>query len=306
MAELALKIKLPANFRRQDFLAFHQRDTQEIAERVSDNQLCKGIIWQARPALLEISFLKNHAEASLCFAGRGSRQTAELFEPFVAHLLGLNQSTKDFEQTFAGHAELGALISAQAGLRIPQAASAFEAISWAIIGQQISVSAAVSIRRKFIQLVAARHQSGLLAYPAADSLTGISCDTLRAAGLSQTKAATLLRLAEVMREQNLDAQLQACWHADKNRAQRMATISEQLASIRGIGPWTISYALLRGFGWLDGSLHGDVAVRRNLQRLLALDEKPDEKFTQQWLAQFAPWRALAAAHLWAMQTKAGY
>lgn len=28
-------------------------------------------------------------------------------------------------------------------------------------------------------------------------------------------------------------------------------IREQLMAIRGISPWTVNYALLRGFDWLD-------------------------------------------------------
>lgn len=81
-------------------------------------------------------------------------------------------------------------------------------------------------------------------------------------------------------------------------------IYEQLIQKRGIGPWTIHYALLRGFGWLDGSLHGDAAVRRNLQKLLHeqnkfTEEKISQEETQKWLAPFSPWRALVAAHLWA-------
>ena len=79
-------------------------------------------------------------------------------------------------------------------------------------------------------------------------------------------------------------------------------VRQQLLAVRGIGPWTVNYALLRGFGWLDGSLHGDVAVRRSLQSLLASPEKITEAATQAWLAQVAPWRALVAAPLWAAQS----
>ena len=64
--------------------------------------------------------------------------------------------------------------------------------------------------------------------------------------------------------------------------------------------------LFSGFGFLDGSLHGDVAVRRNLQALLGREEKIDENETKRWLAQFSPWRALVAAHLWAMNKTDGY
>ena len=49
-------------------------------------------------------------------------------------------------------------------------------------------------------------------------------------------------------------------------------MTSRLLGIKGIGPWTISYALLRGFGWLDGSLHGDVAVRNGLKTLLKAEQ----------------------------------
>jgi DNA-3-methyladenine glycosylase II len=81
-------------------------------------------------------------------------------------------------------------------------------------------------------------------------------------------------------------------------------VRESLLRLRGIGPWTVNYALLRGFGWLDGSLHGDVAVRRKLQRLLGASASMSEADTQSWLAQFSPWRALVAAHLWALPAAA--
>jgi DNA-3-methyladenine glycosylase II len=70
--------------------------------------------------------------------------------------------------------------------------------------------------------------------------------------------------------------------------------------VSGIGPWTVYYALLRGFGWLDGSLHGDAGVRRGLQVLLNSSEKVSEEHARVWLAEFSPWRALVIAHLWAV------
>ena len=93
------------------------------------------------------------------------------------------------------------------------------------------------------------------------------------------------------------------WAIDPPVSSLVEVIREKLSAVRGIGPWTINYALLRGFGWLDGSLHGDAAVRRNLQRLLhgSEEQKLGEEEARRWLAQFSPWRALVAAHLWASE-----
>lgn len=68
---------------------------------------------------------------------------------------------------------------------------------------------------------------------------------------------------------------------------------EQLLAIRGIGPWTVNYALLRGYGWLGGSLHGDAAVRRGLQTLWGRPDKVSMQEAEDWLAPFAP-----CARLW--------
>ena len=85
----------------------------------------------------------------------------------------------------------------------------------------------------------------------------------------------------------------------------MQQIEQQLLAIKGIGPWTLNYCLLRGYGWPDGSLHGDVAVRRAIG-LLQKEEKPDAAAARIWLDQFQPWRALVAAHLWASLSDKSY
>jgi DNA-3-methyladenine glycosylase II len=122
---------------------------------------------------------------------------------------------------------------------------------------------------------------------------------LRQAGFSQTKARTLISFSQ---------QLQAESRPMDEWMEFMGAneIRERLMAVRGIGPWTISYTLLRGFGWLDGSLHGDVAVRRGLQSLLSSSEKITEDSAKRWLAAFSPWQALVAAHLWAFTTKNDY
>ncbi|ERT13859.1 hypothetical protein [Photorhabdus temperata] len=88
--------------------------------------------------------------------------------------------------------------------------------------------------------------------------------------------------------------------------QNIQQLTHNLLTIKGIGIWTINYALLRGFNYLNGSLHGDVAVRRNIQRLINQNEKVSAEQAEKWLANFAPWKALLAAHLWRQESSAGY
>lgn len=302
-------ITLPRNFRLADFLAFHQRDAQMLAEIVSERQLHKGIIWEGMPACITFDFAKKQVDAILHIDTGQQKRDAEKIQcrlqQHAQHMLGLNQTINDFEKFIADHPQLNNLITRQSGLRIPQAATTFEALTWAIIGQQISVSAAVSMRRKFIQHTGLQHSSGIWCYPSAAQITALTEDNLRPLGFSQSKARTVIELGKMINSGNLplDNWLHDYWQGKPLASQ---AIYDALIKVRGIGPWTVNYTLLRGFGWLDGSLHGDVAVRRNLQLLLNTAEKPDEKTTQSWLATFSPWRALVAAHLWAMQKVDGF
>lgn len=290
--QLTCKIKLPKRYHVNTILAFHQRDSQAIAEHVHEHSLAKGLLWNNQPACLTIDFQSGAAQAQLILDGTATTGDSALLSKYLHRLLGLPQAIEEFEQRFQNHLELGPMLHRQTGLRIPTTFSIFEAISWAIIGQQISVSAAVSIRRKLILHTNISHSSGLLCYPSAEYIAQLNLKELRNCGFSITKAQALLTVSHMISNGELH-------FTDEFTTPPIDSIRQQLSAIRGIGPWTINYVLLRGFGWLDASLHGDIAVRRGLQKLLASPGKMSEKQVQQWLEQFSPWRALVAAHLWA-------
>jgi len=293
MSRLELQLALPADYRLADLLDFHRRDVQALAERVGDRNLAKGILWRGQPACLSLEFAPGQVRVGLLVDGDAGDEAAPL-RALAEHMLGLTQPVEAFEDAYAGHPLLGPLVAANRGLRVPQSASPFEALSWAISGQQISLAVAISLRRKLIQLAGRRHSGGLLCYPDAAAVAALDEDSLGRAGFSRAKSQTLLLLAREVQAGRLP--LDAWLEHEPAEA-----IGARLLALKGIGPWTVDYALLRGFARLDGSLHGDAAVRRQLGRLLGREERLDQAFVRDWLRPFAPWRALVAAHLWAMQ-----
>lgn len=286
-------IDLPAHFRHRDILEFHGRDRQAVAEHVTADSLRKGIVWHGYPACLNLSFSSGSVFAELELAGPESAADPAAFSAMLRRMLGLTQPVEAFEASHGKHPQLGPLLARQRGLRVPLAATPFEALSWAVSSQQISLAAAVTVRRKLILMAGPRHSGGLLCYPDAAHIAALEVEDLRRAGYSQTKAMTLLTLGRMVAAQALplDAWL--------TKPPPVEEIRAHLLAIHGVGPWTVDYALLRGLGWLNGSLHKDAGVRHGLQRLLQRVERMDETETREWLAQFSPWRALVAAHLWA-------
>ncbi|WP_323860545.1 DNA-3-methyladenine glycosylase family protein [Xenorhabdus szentirmaii] len=293
------EIALPINYHINDFLAFHQRDEMGVSEMVQQNQIKKGIIWHDNPALLTITLEDGKAQIQLDIDGDKPFYSPESLTDLASHMLGLKQPVEAFESLYQTHPVIGELISRQMGLRIYQSATPFEALNWAIIGQQISVSAAISIRRRFIQAIGIQHSSGLLCYPTYKQVIQCSQNDLCQCGFSAGKANALLNICHL-----IDSGILVLTIPESENEIKLLT--EKLLSIKGIGMWTVNYALLRGFNYLNGSLHGDVAVRRNLQYLLKREDKVSPEQTEKWLAEFSPWKALVGAHLWQQQSRSGY
>ena len=320
---------LPAAYRLQEVLGFHQRDAEQLAEQITHTaggqpRLRKGLDWQGQPAWMELAWeapaphptgsgpLQVRAMLHLPGKSLADACTQARWAATVRRMLGLAYPPGALEAAHAAHPLLGPLLRAQAGLHVPAAPTAWEALTWAITGQQISVAAAVTLRRRLIRAAGTPlplEEAGaapLFTYPSAAQVAQLGGDGLRAAGYSQAKTRALLALAELVGSGALPLEdwVQAS-DAGRMRAAEVDAAMQQLLAVPGIGPWTVHYTLLRGLGWPDGSLHGDVAVRKALARLQGV-ERITEAQARDWLAAFAPWRALVAAHLWASLSAKAY
>lgn len=286
-------IALPAGYRLHDVLAFHSRDAESVAEQVGARRLRKGLLLDGVALELDIVFddaLTSASCAALADGALTPSLQAQVREAAL-NVLGLRIDPQPFLDFAAGDALLGALTQRQPGLRIVQSASVFEALTWAIIGQQINLPFAIALRRSFVLQAGRQHSGGLWCYPAVADAARLNIDDLTSRKFSRAKAETLLRLARLVDDGELALELTPSRGVDE--------VSAALLAVKGIGPWTVNYGLLRGYGYADCSLHGDVAIRTALHNLIGGDARPDIAQTEKILFQYRPHRTMAAAHLWA-------
>ncbi len=175
---------------------------------------------------------------------------------------------------------------------------AFDPFEWsvrAVLGQQISVRAALTIAGRLVSKLGTASKVTpaapvpLFAWPDANRLANANLQTLTSLGLTRARASTVLGLARAVAA----GALQLDRHADP-----VAT-REALLALPGIGPWTAQYIELRALGWPDAFPAGDLGLRKALGGISTAE---CESMSQRW----RPWRAYAATHLWhGLSEKAG-
>ena len=179
---------------------------------------------------------------------------------------------------------LAPLVHARPGLRIPGAYDGFELAVRAVLGQQVSVSAG----RTFAARLAARYGSPLAVpddgQPAMPTLlfpgpAQLADADLSGVGLTTSRQATLRALAGAM----------ATGRLDLDPGTDPAEAAARLSELPGIGPWTVSYILMRAVRDPDAFPETDLGLRRAIERLGC-----PPAHARRW----RPWRAYAALHLW--------
>ena len=183
----------------------------------------------------------------------------------LRRLLDLDANMLQIEQQLAGHPLFsGGLIN---GLRIPGLWNNWEAGVRAILGQQVSVAGARTQLNRLVQALGQTITADKRLFPTpqavlASDLTMIKVPALRRQTLRDLAAFVL--------------------------AEPDAT-PERWLSIKGIGPWTVNYARMRGLGDSDIWLAGDLGVQKALART---------HNTTTNTTTLAPWRSYATFQLW--------
>jgi DNA-3-methyladenine glycosylase II len=297
MSSATIVIELPAGYDRAHALAFHGRDAGGPAEQVAQSgetaQIRKGVLLDGVPVLFD---LRLHADRAECNIDAGPHDADRgRVQQVLANMLGLRIDPAAFARMVEDDALFGPLVRRQPDLRVIQSATVFEALTWAVIGQQINLPFAISLRRSFIEQAGRPHPSGLWCYPEAADAARLDIEQLTSRKFSRAKAETLLRLAHMVADGELDLE-NLMTDGDVERA------GASLLAVKGIGPWTVNYALLRGYAYQDCSLHGDVAVRTAIGRLLGENDvakRPAMREAEAFLQAYRPQRTMAAAYCWA-------
>lgn len=185
---------------------------------------------------------------------------------------------------------LAPLVAARPGLRVPGAWDGFELAVRAVLGQQISVIAAIKLAGRLVSQYGeplgalADHVEGLTrVFPTAARLAVVPPADLP---MPRARAMALVALAKAV---VADPQIFRV-------GRTLDAVVIDLRALKGIGEWTAHYIAMRELREPDAFPPGDVGLRR---ALTGPDGRPPTvadilSRAERW----RPWRAYAAQHLW--------
>ena len=180
---------------------------------------------------------------------------------------------------------LGELITRHRGDVLTGSGDGFRTLVNAIVGQQISVSAAASIWRRL---------NTLLPDLSPHLVVGASHDELRSVGLSNRKAEYIAGIARAFADGSVDA--------DAWRSMDDDQVRSQLTALRGVGPWTAEMVLIFHLHRPDVLPIGDIGLVNAAARIYGWTEVTTLPERAARLGEYAerwrPWRTVATWYIW--------
>jgi DNA-3-methyladenine glycosylase II len=154
-----------------------------------------------------------------------------------------------------------------------------------IIGQQLSVKAAASIRDRFKDLFGGR-------LPSPEEILTKDVEELRSVGFSRAKANYVRDLAQHVVDGKVTFEHLPRLSNDE--------IIAELTDVKGIGEWTVHMFLMFCMGRLDVLAYGDLGIRNGIKQLYGLEQAPSPAQVKEIAAsnKWHPFESIACWYIW--------
>jgi DNA-3-methyladenine glycosylase II len=204
-------------------------------------------------------------------------------------MLGLDVDLSGFYALAARERKLAPLAESFRGVRPPRFPSLFEALVCGVSCQQITLALGIHLLNRLAREYGATADGEAHAFPEPGAIEQAEPAALRALGYSLNKARALRAAARAAAAGGLDPVALAL--LDDSAA------IARLRSLRGVGPWTAEYVLLRGLGRIGIFPSADSGAIKGLARVLALRRPLSAPRADRLLQRFSPYAGLVYFHL---------
>jgi DNA-3-methyladenine glycosylase II len=181
------------------------------------------------------------------------------------------------------------------GLRILTIPDLFEAICWAMIGQQINLRFAYTLKKRFVESFGEKftfHRRHYYLFPTPQSISCLKVSDLRDLQFTARKSEYIIELAQKMRDGDFSRE-------GLLRHNSFESSRKELMRLRGVGQWTADYVSLRFLRDPAAFPVADVGLQNAIKQQLNLNKKPTADDIIRYSNAWKNWQAYATFYLWA-------
>ncbi len=285
-------LPVPKEFSYEMNFQFLQRSPRELLHRVEQGMAIKLLKVGTEKVLLRIR--EGQGKLILEFLnGEPSVQAKQFVRNYVVEWFDLETDLKPFYKMANEDKLLKALVKKFYGYRIIGQPDLFESIVWAVLGQQINLQFAYTLKQRFVEQFGERlhwNNESFYLFPQAKLVSGLTDEALLPLQFSRQKSKYTIIIAEAFANGEISK--------EKLTGVPLPEAKEILMKIKGIGNWTANYALMKTFRYPDAFPLEDAGVHNAIKNLTSMDRKPTLDEVRKIFKKYKGWEAYATLYLW--------
>lgn len=294
-----LKLTVEGAFRFSEILKYLARNANECLFSIRGGRVYKAIPIAQQTPVVEISAERDNKDNIITVRFLGETNPSEkrvrtAVARYIINWFDLDRDLSPFYELAQTDRLLKQAVDVFYGLRMVGISDLFEVISWGIIGQQINLAFAYTLKRRLVENFGRKVECEGEVYwifPAPQDIAALTIQDLSPLRMTVKKCEYLIGVAKLMAEGNLTKELLA-------GAGEFKKAEKTLISIRGIGPWTANYVLMRCLRVPSAFPIDDVGLQNSIKHLLRMEKKPSKDEILKLSAGWTNWEAYATFYLW--------
>lgn len=288
----SLRIPPPKEFSFELALAFLRRSPRELLHKITDDKIEKALKVNGMPIIFSIQYEREELVVEFLNTKVTVAQATEVVK-FVREWLDLDTDLKPFYAMCQNDKLLKLLAERFYGYRIVGQPDLFESLVWAVLGQQINVQFAYTLKQKFVEqfgeTVMLKEEPFYL-FPDPAVVSKLQAEQLLALQFSRQKAAYTINIAKAFADGALSKEMLT--------GLTLKEAKDELMKIKGIGNWTANYALMKTFRHADAFPLEDAGIHNAIRNLKKLNRKPTLEEVKRIFRKYKGWEAYATLYLW--------
>ncbi|WP_336634599.1 DNA-3-methyladenine glycosylase [Lysinibacillus fusiformis] len=290
-----IAITLPEHFNMIANLGYLSREKNECMYEIENDSITKVISIGGIRSLVQINVI-NNKQMIVQFLNESSpieRWQREEIVKFIDEWFDLNNDLTPFYELAKEDSLLEGPARSFYGLRVIGIPDLFEALCWGVLGQQINLAFAYTLKRKFVEKFGdfiEWNGKKYWVFPSYERIAQLTPSDLADIKMTVKKSEYIVGIAKLM----------ASGELSKEKLMKMdfKDAEKSLIKIRGVGPWTANYVLMRCLRFQTAFPIDDVGLINSIKLLQNMNRKPTKDEISELSLPWKNWESYATFYLW--------